>query len=520
MSSTAILSVKILGDATNAKKAISDVGDQAGQTETDVKKSSTGMGSAFGTLAKAIAAAGIIDALKNIGEAAFNSAKEFQDASHGMETVFGTAADTVATNAQSAAKSMGLSAAAYDQMAAGMGEKLENLGFTQSQAADTTQELAQRAADLAAVYGGSTSDAMDTLSAAMAGSYKGAKNLGIIMNAQTIAAYEAANGMSGLTGDAKKNADAQAALAIIMQQSSNAAGQYADDAGDATEAQESATASWEDAKEKLGTGLLPIVEKITTAFGNLADWVSRNSTTVEIAIGVIGGLAAAILLVNTAMTIYKTISSLVTAAQWLMNAAMSANPIGLIIIAVTAIIAVLALLIAKCEPVRKAFTAVWDGLKSGFEAVKNFFSDTIDKIVGFFTGLRDKVLDVVNTVKNWFTNLGQKIVDAFHISLPGWVTKALNFLGLMANLDGMTTTVAMAMPSISAAPLSPVTASYTTLPRLASAIPALTSLNPAASSSTTIVNVTVEVPPSVNPAEVGREVAKSLAAFRQIGGQF
>ena len=514
MSNSAILTVRILGEAKDAVNAIGDVGkatDQAGKKSDDFKSKMNKL---------SVGAAAVAAALIAMGKKCAEAAEQFEESSHGMEKVFGTASDTVANYAQKAAQAMGLSSSAYDDMASTMGEKLQNLGFNQDQAADTTQELMQRAADLAAMLGGSTEDAVTALSSAMSGQYKSAKNLGIIIDATTVKNWEAANGMSGLTGEAKKTADAQAALAIIMQQSSNAAGSFADESTTATGAQEIATASWENAKATLGEALLPTIAAFTLKLADAAQWLSQHATLVQNVAIAMGVLVAAITAFRIAMTIAEV-------AQKVFNITLSASPIFIITGIIMLVIAAIVLLITHWDWVKEKvqqfgqickdiFGWLWDKVKGFGEFFANVFRTAIDSVVGFFQDLWQKIADIVTTVKNWFSDLGHKILDAFHISLPGWVTKALNFLGLMSpgsELTMVSTQQYLPAPAVVAA------AQSFSLPRLNAAISSA-SLENDNNSRPTVINVTVEVPPSVNPAEVGREVAKSLAAFRQIGGQF
>lgn len=60
------------------------------------------------------------------------------------------------------------------------------------------------------------------------------------------------------------------------------------------------------------------------------------------------------------------------AAQWLVNAAMSANPIALIIIGIVALIAVIVILWKKSDTFRKIVTAAFEGFLSAVKAVWNW----------------------------------------------------------------------------------------------------------------------------------------------------
>jgi phage-related protein len=143
-------------------------------------------------------------------------------------------------------------------------------------------------------------------------------------------------------------------------------------AASATSSDKMAT-SWGNIKEALGTGLLPIVDSVAQKFQGMATWVQDNSTIVLILVGAIAALAAVVLVVNAAMKVYQTMQVIVTAAQWAWNSAMAANPIGLIILAIVALVAIFALLWTKSEGFRNFFKGIWDGIKGAVTAVVTWF---------------------------------------------------------------------------------------------------------------------------------------------------
>lgn len=79
------------------------------------------------------------------------------------------------------------------------------------------------------------------------------------------------------------------------------------------------------------------------------------------------------------------VTKAVTAGQWLLNAALTANPIGVVVMAVAALIAGLVYLYNTCEPVRAVFDKV-------FGRIGNKISVVVDKLrsVGEFLGLIDE----------------------------------------------------------------------------------------------------------------------------------
>lgn len=93
-----------------------------------------------------------------------------------------------------------------------------------------------------------------------------------------------------------------------------------------------------------------------------------------------------------------------TAAQWLLNVAMSMNPIGLVILAVVALIAIIALLWTKSAAFRNFWIAVWGAIKTHALAV---WRDVKARALAFWSwttgaaaGIRSRFVGAWNAVKN------------------------------------------------------------------------------------------------------------------------
>ena len=76
----------------------------------------------------------------------------------------------------------------------------------------------------------------------------------------------------------------------------------------------------------------------------------------------------------------------VAAAQWLWNIALSANPIGLIIVAIVALVAVFRFLVDKCETFRKIVTAVFEAV---WRVIKTVWKPSSPPPPRFGDGSRD-----------------------------------------------------------------------------------------------------------------------------------
>lgn len=70
-------------------------------------------------------------------------------------------------------------------------------------------------------------------------------------------------------------------------------------------------------------------------------------------------------------------TKVVTAAQWLWNVAMSANPIGLIIVAIIALIGIIVLIATKTDWFQRLWTAIWSVIGDPVKAVWAWIRDTL-----------------------------------------------------------------------------------------------------------------------------------------------
>ncbi|MGL5962737.1 MAG: phage tail tape measure protein [Cetobacterium sp.] len=81
------------------------------------------------------------------------------------------------------------------------------------------------------------------------------------------------------------------------------------------------------------------------------------------------------------MNTFKVVTMILTAKQWLLNVAMTANPIGLVVGAIAGLIVIGITLYKNFDSIKASAFALWDSLKKVWEAMKNVFSDhkgTID----------------------------------------------------------------------------------------------------------------------------------------------
>jgi len=123
------------------------------------------------------------------------------------------------------------------------------------------------------------------------------------------------------------------------------------------------------ASESIGMALLPAVESLLPLVIGLADWAGQNTEILLTLAGIIGGLSAAIVVANFAMKAWAAAQAIATAAQWAFNAALSMNPIGLVVIAVGALVAGLVILYNKVDWVRDMLNQFFKPLEKVMDGI-------------------------------------------------------------------------------------------------------------------------------------------------------
>ena len=165
-----------------------------------------------------------------------------------------------------------------------------------------------------------------------------------------------------------------------------------------------------EAKENIGAALIPVVEKALPLLTAMGSWAQENTTTFLVIAGVIGGIGIAILAANAAIRIWTLGTQIATAAQFLWNAALTANPLGLIVIGIAGVIAILAILYTKFEGVRKVVDNVF-----------GFIKDVVVGSVDVITTYVQTVLGVYKTIFNTIAKLWNNTIGKLSFEFPDWV---------------------------------------------------------------------------------------------------
>lgn len=119
-----------------------------------------------------------------------------------------------------------------------------------------------------------------------------------------------------------------------------------------------------------------ITGSLVPALQTAGGWIERNSGWLGLLASTLGGAAVAIGVIVGAMRLWAMVTAAYTAVQWALNAAMDANPVGIIIVAIAALVAGLIYAYTHFEGFRKVVDAVFAGIKVVISAVVNWIVGT------------------------------------------------------------------------------------------------------------------------------------------------
>jgi hypothetical protein len=420
----AILAIKVVSDTTQAAAGLDDTSRSTGRFAGAMQKA-------------VVPALAVGAAVVAIGKKALDSASNLQQSEGAVEAVFGKSADAVKAYAADADTALGLSASSYNQYAALVGTALQNAGFSAREAVEESNRVMERGADLSALYGGTTAEAVEAINAAVSRSeFDPLEKYGVSLNMTAVNAELAAKGQDKLTGAALDTAKKAIILEQIYDKSGKAAGQFSREADSAAGSAQIASAQWENASAALGQALLPAAAAVAGKLAALAGWLERHRTITMVLIGLLGAFAAAILVVNVAikaMTLATMIAGSTAAKAWLKIL----GPIGLVILAITAVVLVVRHLWKTSETFRSVVLKVWGAIKAGARGA----------VAGIKTAWNAMIRAIAALVRG-FSSTWRSVSSAIRSTASAVVTYIRSlWSGLVSRLRSLTTAFSSAARS-------------------------------------------------------------------------
>lgn len=186
---------------------------------------------------------------------------------------------------------------------------------------------------------------------------------------------------------------------------------------------------------ELGASILsvlqPAISGLASALKDVKDWYDKLDpsvqtiiTTVLLLVAALGPLLIVIAKVIVAVKTILTVLPAVKAAILAVNAALAANPIALVIIAITALIAIFVALWNNCESFREFWINLWEALKEGAETVIEGIQTAFEQLGEGFSAIGEGIMLLFDSIGSTFEALGDTLGTVAGTITDGFQTMA------------------------------------------------------------------------------------------------
>lgn len=204
---------------------------------------------------------------------------------------------------------------------------------------------------------------------------------------------------------------------------------------------------------QVGSILVPRIKELTDKLTEAVNWFSSLSggqqaaivTTAQVAAGLLLGVGAAIKIAlalqgaSKAMAAYKAsqmgiaaaekasavAKGIATGAQWLLNAAMTANPIGIVVVAIAALVAGLVWFFTQTKLGQEIWANFTRFLGEAWTNIVSFVTSAVDTVVSFVSAnwglLLSLLIGPLGLVIQWIVENWGKIVSFFQPAIDAIV---------------------------------------------------------------------------------------------------
>lgn len=401
-----------------------------------VKGIAAGFGAAFGAVA-----------VTNFFKDAVKGASDLSEQTSAVQQIFGKGSSAIAKFADGSATKLGQTKTQVMEAAKSFGVFGKAAGLTGKDNAKFSTGLVQLATDLASFNNTSVDEALVSLQAGLRGESEPLRRYGVLLDDAQLRQQALALGLVKTTKQAlTPQQRVLAAQALIYKQTSAQQGDFERTSGGLANQQRILTASWENAQATLGESLLPTITDLVTslnttvipavqqfftdfkngktplndiinALTGVYNWVKDNAEWLGILATAVGSAVLVWKLWTGAITLWRTVTTTATAIQIGFNAALNANPIGVIVTLVAALVGALiyfftqtkigkkiwsgftAFLTSSMKTLGGFFSSVWNGIKTAFTTVFDGIGSAFKGYVNFWAGLINHIIDGLNTIK-------------------------------------------------------------------------------------------------------------------------
>jgi hypothetical protein len=258
---TLALNVEILGEFKKLTNAT--VGAQNSLQSLQSKASAVGTNIAriAGAIGLSLGFNAIVDGARDAVTAASDLEQQFG----ALDSIFKGNSQEMKTFSKEMNR-IGLSSADAARQSAYLGSMLKGSGLSIEDTTDKTKDLVELAGDLAATFGGPTSDAVSAIASLMRGERDPIERYGVSLKQVDINAQMLTDAKNGLVFASEKEAAMNATLTLLYAKTTDAQGQAARESDTYAAKLAELQARMKDASVEIGNALLPLLQKLGDFF--------------------------------------------------------------------------------------------------------------------------------------------------------------------------------------------------------------------------------------------------------------
>ena len=264
---------------------------------------------------------------------------------------------------------MGIARTQALSASAGFGALFQEAGQASPVAAKFSKAMVKAAADLGSFHDVDPKEVLENLRSGLAGETEPLRKFNIFMSEATLKTFAYKHGIAEAGSELTENQKILARQKFILANVGKAQNDFAETSGSAANQARIQKAVSDDLTASLGKALLPAWQSIQAILIKVTTFMAEHQTVVKAVIGVLGGLAVALLAVR--------------AATLLMNLAFLASPLGLIVLGIAALAAGLVLAYQRSETFRTIVKGALEAVKVAFDLLKDvavWFINHVDEI--------------------------------------------------------------------------------------------------------------------------------------------
>jgi hypothetical protein len=371
-----------------------------------------------------------------------NAARDAEETSSKFAQVFKDVSAESKAAADNLAQNFGLASTTAKDLLADTGDLLVGFGFSGKAALKLSTEVNELAVDLASFknFSGGAKGASDALTKALLGERESLKSLGVAILEKDVKTKVSQLLAEGQRFATMRQAKAVATLALAVEQSKSATGDFALTQEQLANQERITSERTKELKESFGKVLLPVALKITQAIRGAVVWLTALSPGTKKAILVVAALAAVLGPLLLAFGSIALIIPALTAgfAAFGVIAIGALGPIGILagILAAAAVI-----VINNWDRVRAFFSGFASGIQSAFGPATVNLIESFKEAASIIAGLFSSDSEAARSLFE-FSNLGELVgkiiggtLDLIIRGLRGIGTIIGQVIGAVTTLD-------------------------------------------------------------------------------------